>query len=77
MDRFLMRIALGYPDEEEENEVPLRYERRDPLEALEPVVEAESYSTCSGTYETVRVEESVREYIVNDGRARARTTRWS
>ncbi len=40
VDRFLMKIALGYPTEEDENTILLRYEQDDPMEKLEPVVEA-------------------------------------
>ena len=40
VDRFLIKIALGYPGEEDENEILLRYEREDPLETLEPVLQA-------------------------------------
>ena len=32
LDRFLMKIALGYPDEAGENEMLLRFERNDPLD---------------------------------------------
>ncbi|MFN2227139.1 MAG: AAA family ATPase, partial [Anaerolineae bacterium] len=41
VDRFLMRIGLGYPGRDEENDILLRYEREDPLEGLEPVVQAD------------------------------------
>ncbi|HIE37802.1 MAG TPA: MoxR family ATPase, partial [Anaerolineae bacterium] len=37
LDRFLMRISIGYPEEQEENQILLRFEREDPLEKLEPV----------------------------------------
>ena len=69
VDRFLIRIALGYPNEEDENEILLRYEREDPLETLEPVVQAEELLAMQQYVRTVRVEESVREYIVKVVRA--------
>jgi len=69
VDRFLIRIALGYPNEEDENEILLRYEREDPLETLEPVVQAEELLAMQQYVRTMRVEESVREYIVKVVRA--------
>ena len=41
IDRFLMQINLGYPTEDEEEEILLRYQRGDPLEGLSPVVAAD------------------------------------
>ena len=69
VDRFLIRIALGYPDEADENEILLRYERVDPLETLEPVLQAEELLAMQEYVRTVMVEESVREYIVRVVRA--------
>jgi MoxR-like ATPase len=69
VDRFLIRIALGYPDEDDENEILLRYEREDPLETLEPVLQTEELLAMQQYVRTVMVEESVREYIVKVVRA--------
>ena len=64
VDRFLMRIKLGYPSEKEENEILLRYERQDPLTALEPVLFAETLLELQEAVQTIGIEESVRQYIV-------------
>jgi MoxR-like ATPase len=69
VDRFLIRIALGYPDEDDENKILLRYEREDPLEGLEAVLQAEELLAMQQYVRTVMVEESVREYIVKVVRA--------
>ena len=69
VDRFLMKVALGYPSEEDENTILLRYEREDPLETLETVIAAEELQAMQGQVQTVLVEESVREYIVKVVRA--------
>ena len=65
LDRFLMKLALGYPDEQEENDILLRFERQDPLETLEKVVEPGDILAMQSEVRQVRVEESVRNYIVN------------
>jgi MoxR-like ATPase len=69
VDRFLMKIALGYPSEEDENAILIRYEREDPLESLEPVVPAEELLAMQAQIRTILVERSVREYIVRVVRA--------
>jgi MoxR-like ATPase len=69
VDRFLMRLALGYPSREDENAILLRYERQDPLETLEPVVQASDLMAMQKQVMTVLVEESVREYMVEVVRA--------
>ena len=65
LDRFLMKIAMGYPDEEQENEILLRFERQDPLETLEAVVEPAQIIEMQRQVREIRVEESLRQYIVN------------
>lgn len=65
LDRFLLKIAIGYPDESQENDILLRFERRDPLDTLEPVVSPEEILEMQEAVRRVRVEESVRHYLVN------------
>ena len=60
-----MKLAIGYPDEAEENDIVLRFERRDPLETLQKVVEPEDILAMQKAVREIRVEESVRRYVVN------------
>jgi MoxR-like ATPase len=69
LDRFLMRISIGYPDAQEENDILLRYEREDPLEKLEAVVPAKSLMDMQAKIREVQVTNTVREYIVRIARA--------
>lgn len=64
LDRFLMKIPIGYPSEQEENDILLRFERHDPLERLEKMVEPETILEMQERVREIRVERSVREYIV-------------
>ena len=72
LDRFLMKIALGYPDEAAENAMLLRFEREDPLDTLESVVESADILALQKEVRTVRVEESVRRYVIDVCRATRR-----
>jgi len=64
VDRFFMRLELGYPTEEEENTILLRFERNEPLENLQAVVTTEQILEMQRVVRTVRVEASVRDYVV-------------
>ena len=69
IDRFLMKVALGYPSEQDENAILLRYEREDPLETLAAVAQVDDLLAMQKRAREVLVEESVREYIVKVARA--------
>lgn len=69
VDRFLMRIALGYPDEQEENAILRRFAREDPLEQLEPAASSVQVLEAQKAVRQVHVEDSVREYMVRVARA--------
>jgi MoxR-like ATPase len=71
VDRFMLRINLGYPTEAEENKILERFRADEPLESLEAVATAEQIIELQEQRKEIRVEDSVREYIVKV----ARTTR--
>ncbi len=64
LDRFLLRLTLGYVSEEEESALLTRFQEADPLETLSPVVEPEELTAAQQLARTVRVEDTVREYLV-------------
>lgn len=72
LDRFLMKIALGYPDEASENAMLVRFERSDPLDTLASVVGPDDILMMQGQVREVRVEASVRHYVVSVCRATRR-----
>ena len=63
LDRFMVRISLGYPSEDEESEILTRFER-DALPSLDPVTDAGELVDVQDTVARVAVEESVRRYTV-------------
>jgi MoxR-like ATPase len=68
IDRFLMKIRLGYPSAQDENEILLRYERKDPLATLAPVLGSETLLELQMAVRSIKVEESVRQYMVRVAR---------
>jgi len=69
IDRFLLKIKLGYPSEEEENHILLRFEQEDPLDSLPAVTSPEELREMQAAVRQVRVEDSVRAYAVQVARA--------
>lgn len=64
-DRFLIRLAVGYPSEEEEHEMLLRFRTDDPLEELGPVVDAVDILQAIEDVREFMVGQAVQDYIVN------------
>ena len=69
LDRFLMKVALGYPDAADENAMLVRFERDDPLDTLNAVVGPDDILAMQSDVRRVRVEASVRQYVVDVCRA--------
>lgn len=70
LDRFLMRIAVGYPDREEEREILLRRrQRREDNAEVPTIVSRSDLMAMQGAIEDVFVDETVERYIVDLARA--------
>ncbi len=69
IDRFLLCVAIGYPSEDNENAILERFRLGDPIEKLEAVTSPEEILQLIEARRNIRVEESVRNYIVKVARA--------
>jgi MoxR-like ATPase len=70
LDRFLMRIAVGYPEQEDEREVlRRRRKRRQELAEVASIVPHADLIAMQDALEDVHVDGSIDEYIVNLVRA--------
>jgi len=65
MDRFFMRISLGYPNKVEEMKMVSRFRQSSPLEALQPVATGESILELQRMTEQIHVDARINEYIVD------------
>lgn len=63
LDRFLMRIELGYPEPDAERELLRSGDRRKKLELLEPAVNLESLAVLQVAVDEVRVSDPLIEYV--------------
>ena len=64
LDRFLIRLQLGYPEEAEEEEMLLRFEQAEPLADLRPVTAAGEILEFQGLTRRVYVDPVLRNYAV-------------
>lgn len=69
LDRFLLRLTLGYPTLDDEVAVLERYQQVDPLTDLAPVTDAETVRHLQGQVRSIHVSEPVRRYIAEVVRA--------
>ncbi|HEY83644.1 MAG TPA: MoxR family ATPase [Chloroflexi bacterium] len=69
IDRFLMRLQLGYPNKSEEEKILLNYQRNDPLSALQSVVAAAKVLTLQQQVKEIHINPDVRNYILEVVRA--------
>lgn len=68
IDRFLLKIVIGYPSQEEENAILERFRNQDPLPKLKAVTNPKEIMQMIEERRNVRVEDSVRDYVVRVAR---------
>jgi MoxR-like ATPase len=69
LDRFLLRIRLGYPDQSEEVRILERFQEKDPLRELEPVATPEQVAELQKVRRGIHISRPLREYITSIVRA--------
>jgi len=65
LDRFLLKISLGYPDKTEEMAILERFQDDDPLAVLKPVVDTEQLVRMQQLRGKIGISAPVREYITD------------
>ena len=69
LDRFLVRIQLGYPDESQEEQMLLRFENADPLGEMTPVANSSDILEFQKVIQRVYVDPVLRNYTVRIAQA--------
>jgi MoxR-like ATPase len=64
LDRFLIRLSLGYPNLEEEGKMLDRLQKGHPIDEVTPVVNAAEVIACQKAVRDVYVDEKVRKYVL-------------
>jgi len=69
LDRFLMKVTMGYPGEDEEEAILQRFQQENPLASLSSVIEAQELLELQKLSRQVYMEDSVRRYLLAITRA--------
>ena len=69
IDRFLLRLRVGYPSEGDETAMLERFEDADPLGSLQPVASADDVIRIQGMIRQVYIDPVLRTYLVQLTRA--------
>lgn len=65
LDRFLVRISMGYPSREEERRVLSSHRQGEPVHHLESVLSCEQITRLQSVVREVTVEESIYDYLLD------------
>ncbi|HEY4552637.1 MAG TPA: MoxR family ATPase [Bacillaceae bacterium] len=65
LDRFLLKMKMGYPDPKDEVEVLTRAQRFTPIDELHPVITLEELRELQQQVKEIFVEETIKQYIVD------------
>jgi len=65
MDRFLMKLSLGYPEHNAEKNVLTQYGAASPLETLAPVCSQEEIRTACDLVKNITVSDPIKDYIID------------
>ena len=69
LDRFLIRLDVGYPDEDGEIEILKRFEEKSPLDTIDTVSTPEEVVNLQKSLSRIYVNDSIRSYIADITRA--------
>jgi MoxR-like ATPase len=64
MDRFLMRVSLGYPQKTIERELLKNRHGADPVAALQPVVDLSAVRSLQDGVESIRMDDALLDYAM-------------
>ena len=65
LDRFLIKVAIGYPSFDEEKKIIARFAGENPLDTLEPVTSLENIQLMKKEVEKIKVNDEIMNYIVD------------
>lgn len=65
LDRFFIKLSMGYPEYLEEKSILDRFNMSDPMEQLKAVVSMEDIEYVQENYSKIHVSDEIKDYILN------------
>ena len=64
LDRFMMRVQMGYPIRSEERNILTTHRLGEPVESLRPVLSRDEVRNLQRAVRTIRVEDAISDYLL-------------
>jgi MoxR-like ATPase len=65
LDRFLIRLSMGYPSRDDERQVLMSHRQEEPVDSLQPIIGCQQILELQGIVRQVAVEESIYDYLLD------------
>src|SRR3954471_23761523 len=65
LDRFLLRVQVGYPDRETERAILTQHRAGEPVDSLTPVVDTRALIDLQARTRAVRVDPALADYVLD------------
>lgn len=65
LDRFLIKLSVGYPTAEDEAMILYKRKNGDPIETVEPVCSADDIKSCIAAVRETHIDAAIYKYIVD------------
>ena len=64
LDRFLVKLSLGYPSFDEESKMLAKMQKGHPIDDLNPVVTPQEWIACQEAVREVHVDDKIKKYLL-------------
>ena len=65
LDRFLVKINIGYPSREDERKIMKRFRREDPLSDVSPVIHMEDMQKLQEETKQIHISDCIEDYVLD------------
>ncbi|MEZ6117273.1 MAG: MoxR family ATPase [Pirellulaceae bacterium] len=65
LDRFLLRISMGYPDRNQERQVLASHRDREPVEELNSIIDCQQIIQLQQATRQVRIDDAISDYLLD------------
>lgn len=65
LDRFMMKVRIGYPDPKDELAIVRRFKTQNPMKIIEPVAEPEDIINLKNEVKNINVDSKIENYIIS------------
>ena len=65
LDRFLLKINLGYPSRQDERKIVKRFRTEDPLEGVSPVISMEEVLVLQEETKRIHISDCIEDYVLD------------